>query len=70
MGFLKKIKRKIADYQQRSAFPMAYSQRKSGHVHNCDCEDCNHNHHVRGLSKPYLYPEPDVNSIEDLDKKD
>ena len=42
MSFLKKLKRKIADYQQRSAFPMAYSQRKSGHVHNCDCGHCHH----------------------------
>ena len=70
MSFTKKLKKKIADYQMRKTFPMAYSQRKGGHVHNCDCEDCNHNHHVRGLSKPYLYPEPDANSIEDLDKKE
>nr|DAS35983.1 MAG TPA: hypothetical protein [Caudoviricetes sp.] len=43
MGLMKKLKRKMADYKQRSTFPMAYSQRKSGHVHNCDCWHCHHN---------------------------
>lgn len=42
MSFTKKLKRKIADYQMRKTFPMAYSQMKNDHVHSCDCGHCHH----------------------------
>ena len=42
MSFTRELKRKIADYQMRKTFPMAYSQMKNDHVHSCDCGHCHH----------------------------